>query len=151
MTTIGRRKAMTVDALRERTRKAMAKSHTRDCATCGGSGRVTGPLTTADVVAEADIAASALYAFLAKNKGLSLEAGLKLLAYLERLDDPLSELDDDERDPDERERESARRRLLSEASAKAAASAGIDAMNRPLQVNAGGVAAKPDRQLTLKA
>lgn len=139
------RKALTVDALRERVKKTMAKPHERACTNCSGSGRVSGPLTAADVIDGAGITQSAFYGFTKKGKSLSLEAGLKLLAWLDRLEDPLSELDDpDEPNTDEEPRapsvrEASRDRLaaIRNQAAAAAASAGIDAMNRPLQTGTG--------------
>lgn len=132
MTTITRRKSMTVDALRERLRKTMARSHDRPCPNCSGTGKVSGPLTTNDVVQGAGIAPSAAYSFLAKGKSLSLEGGLKLLAWLDRLEDPLSELhdEDDVKPISERNSAAERQRLAVNRINTAAAGASIDNINR---------------------
>lgn len=133
MTTITRRKALTVDALRERLKRAMAKSHDRACPNCSGTGIVSGPLTTNDVVHGAGLTPSAAYGFISKGKSLSLEAGLKLLAWLDQLErTPLDDLDEEHEptDPDAPPA-SERLRQIRNASASAAAQASIDGMNRP--------------------
>lgn len=134
MTTITRRKALTVDALRERLKRVMAKPHDRPCPQCSGSGTVSGPLTPLDVVEGAGITQSAFYGFVRQGKSLSLEAGLKVLAWLDSLErTALDDLDDEHepRDPEARDVGSERLRQIHNASAAAAARAGIDAMNRP--------------------
>lgn len=145
---IVRRKSMTVDKIRERLRKAMAKETTTrvDCTKCDGKGYVekTAPMSQQDVGRQLGFSSATVSQFL-QGKSLSLENGLKLVAWLEALDDPLSVLDDDP-DDDEDESDVDAKREARKAASTAAASAAIDAMNRPIQF---GVSQKPDRQLTL--
>lgn len=135
------RKAMTVDGLRDRLKTTMGKTHRRACPNCNGSGQVTGPISTTEVATLVGVPPHTLTRFVNGKGDLKLDRGLVLVAVLDRLDDPLSVLDDDdERDDEEADPALLNRRGLAamqagnvrKAASAAAAAAGIDAMNRPL-------------------
>jgi hypothetical protein len=137
MVKIVRHKALTVDGLRDRLRSVMAKAQRRECPTCHGAGAIDRPLTQDEVITGVGMSSSQYYAFTHKGKSLSLETGLRLLAWMDELErDKLDELDDEHepRDPDDSDRESARLRQLRNVSSEAAAKAAIDARERPLQL-----------------
>lgn len=127
------RKALTVEALRERLKTEMARAHQRACPTCSGSGLVTGPLTAAEVMHGSGISSSAFNGFIKQGKSISLEAGLKLLAYLDNLEapGPGPYTGDAPRHPDARLVEREQGRQARAAVSDAAAKAGVEAINRP--------------------
>lgn len=137
MVKIVRHKSLTVDGLRERLKGLLGtRSPLVKCRHCDGTGQ--GTIDVALVAGEIGVAASTLYGFTAKGKArLSLEGGLKLLAWLDRLDrDKLDELDDEHEptDPEAAAQEGARMRQLRATAANAAATAAIEARDRPLQL-----------------
>lgn len=123
---------MTVDALRERLQAALARSHRRQCPHCAGSGQVNAPIPVVEIADELKMPAHTLTRFLNGKGGLRLDQGLHLVAILDRLDDPLIDLDDEDDDAVDEELENKRQAARSAASS-AAATAGIDSINRPLK------------------
>lgn len=137
MVRIVRHKAITVDSLRARLKAAMAKPQKRECPECHGTGEVERTLRAEEIAHAIGLSSSQTYQFMNKGKSLSLENGLRLLAWMDELErDKLDELDDEHEptDPDDHDRESARLRQLRNASSEAAAKAAIDARERPLQL-----------------
>jgi hypothetical protein len=134
------RKALTVEQLRGRLKTEMAKPITRrsDCTHCDGKGYIekTGPMAMIDVARVTGMHGSTVDAFLKGRTNLTLEKGLRLMAWLDALepptDDELDELADLPVSPSAHEHATERRRRLINASAAAGANAAIESMNRPL-------------------
>jgi hypothetical protein len=132
---------LTVSAIRSRlkTRMAIAQTTRTECAKCSGHGYMekTAPLAQKDVAAAAEISSVAVSNFL-KGKTVSLENGLKLMAWLDKQEKPA---EDDDVEPDDVEIpirkpgnvDERRRAAVREVANRAAASAAIDARDRPLQ------------------
>jgi hypothetical protein len=147
---IVRHKAMTVEALRERLKAAMAKVTTtrHQCSHCDGKGYVekSAPMSRMDVERATGINNTVIGNFL-KGKALSLAKGFQLMAWLEELErtaaaDKLQlnggEQDEQPRDPVVRERQAAAARFVQQSVSRASVSAAIDAINRPLNLRGGG-------------
>lgn len=139
--------ALTVDELRARLREAIDRpvAVRTKCPRCKGIGHLeeTRRVGESAVARAAGIHTSTLNSFMRGKTGLTLERGLALMRWLEQQgaikanfgDEPY--VDQAPRSPAVREQGSARRRDLNNVAAAAAAKAGVDAINRPLQARPG--------------
>lgn len=135
------RQVRSSDDVRERLNALIGKSVDRECPTCSGGGRVTGPIRQVDIATAAGLDKMTLNTFVHGGTRLYFDNGLKLLAAIETLEAAVAAVEkprvnslptDGARNPAVREGESERMRQIRNASAEAAAKAGIDAINRPL-------------------
>lgn len=135
MTRIVAHQIPTIDELRDRLKKVMAKVRTtrHDCPKCGGKGYLEkkAPMSALEVQRQSGVPNVSLGNFLKGKYTMSLEKGLKLIAWLDSVErDELAELDAEHQPRGDKTADP--RRLAAELTSRAAAASGaIDAMHRP--------------------